>query len=497
MLSITIIIITILATLFYCYIFDGIGITTQQSSNLQQSTTRLIINSSSLDKIKESLFCPLRHPIDIDKYDIMIKDIYNLQFNDSCDYNSNTKYYIMDEHDYSYGMFSTIDNYHLRQFISSLATKRKFLIRSIPNKKWRYLPINNGKDIKKKCENRTGRDCVFKLVSNCNIQQTQYILKMSDKEKKTLKITPKICDNENIITMKDWINYTEKYKVIHFGLAFTAKCNLFKNHLMTIKSVSNFIIENTNYGNLTYFEFKALIISFLLRVHDNIQNIINKIVSNSLNKYKWKSIYKTLSFPIRGSDKCYRPGKYGEMRCNTMQKNIETIYKFKKRFNKFDNIDTIIITSEDEKIIEQYRNLSLYLNEFNFIFNDFDIMQSTGNPFKGFKNDKKKFNFTTDEVWLNILISMLSSLKLQMNSNYYVTRTRSNWINGIWSISSSINCQLWMNQTDDIIHFNISNQHKKHCKNFDIKGNEFEFDQHCYRENLNKGRNSYLNGNYI
>ena len=71
-----------------------------------------------------------------------------------------------------------------------------------------------------------------------------------------------------------------------------------------------------------------LILSFLLRPQNNIKQLINNIVESSLLKYKFISSLSSISLAIRGSDKCWSHKRHEEMRCRTMQQNLNAIKQF-------------------------------------------------------------------------------------------------------------------------------------------------------------------------
>lgn len=66
--------------------------------------------------LSDSLFCPLRHSIDRQKYGPMIRDIGEMQFGTPCDENTGNddiQYFIFEDHPNSWGIFSTWDAHHI------------------------------------------------------------------------------------------------------------------------------------------------------------------------------------------------------------------------------------------------------------------------------------------------------------------------------------------------------------------------------------------------
>eukprot|EP01084_Bolivina_argentea_P084526 152829_1 len=421
----------------------------------------------SYHELNKSLFCPLKHKLDILKYSHIVNDIHKQQFEISCDITNlnNTQYYIMEDHSYSYGFFSTLDNNHIPFFLLSLFLNRTFVIKQ--NENYRYLPHFNGKNISE-CQGRIGRHCYFKYMSKCNHNDITNILQTAYQQKTVFIFTGELCNHLSSMnySFEQFEEMTKQYSVIYNTMHYVRNCLFIKKGKSRHQLIKK-LFKKKQYKNITYFEIYALAYSFILRLQSNIQSIIHKIVLNILNKYNWTHIYKTISLPIRSSDKCYVPFHRGEMRCTTQKQHIDAIYEFKKKFIVYD-IDTVIITSESKNIIQIYRNLSENMTGIKFVFNDFDIMPSTGNPLK------IKL-YETDIQWFNMIISMISSLKLQMHANYYVTRTRSSWNNGIWVIASSMHCDLFSDMNDYMY------EKQKHCINFDINAKKFDMDKYCFR----------------
>ena len=100
------------------------------------------------------------------------------------------------------------------------------------------------------------------------------------------------------------------------------------------------------------------------------------------------------------------------------------------------HITSVIITSEDQSVINYIKSkdeLGLDL-----IFNDGDMLQNCG-----LVQDLKEEQKSNEFEMFKILISMLSTLKLQMHSNYYVVQKQSNWGHAIWTMSSCIYCGIY------------------------------------------------------
>ena len=118
-----------------------------------------------------------------------------------------------------------------------------------------------------------------------------------------------------------------------------------------------------------------------------------------------------------------------------------------------------------------------------FIFNDFDVTPNTGNPVELMKSKQNEtirmendtFLIKDDKSYFDLFISMLSTIKLQMNAKYVITQSRSNWLNGIWELSKSIHCEVDVDvlPIEDTI---------KLCTGFLKQARQFEMDYYCDRQ---------------
>ena len=102
------------------------------------------------------------------------------------------------------------------------------------------------------------------------------------------------------------------------------------------------------------------------------------------------------------------------------------------------NMDTIIITSEDQDIIDGFKkdfvsNNSESKFEWKYIFNTFDKMQGNGSTKSYNKQILNEYGME------NIMLRMLSTIYLQQNAKIYVLQLRSNQARNIWRISHFIN----------------------------------------------------------
>ena len=338
------------------------------------------------------------------------------------------------------GFWSFIDHEYTSPFALAMYTNRTFVFtQNSNNRPWIYLP-RNGQTIPKLCQNRTGKNCIFKPVSNCTWAQIQNVIKYT-KQHDTYTVidyshtAPDICKKSKHLDPDKFHELTKNYTLIYQRF----ECNLFWSHGKSMnRGLIEKLIKQRNW-NINYYQYNAIIWSLLIRLQDNIQTIIHSTVRETLIKYKWKSKQNTLSLPIRASDKCAQPDgnqtywSKPEMICFEPIQFLQIAQAMQHFSNNA--FDTVIITSEDEKIISFVKNQTDL--PFNFIFNDGDILQNSGNLQD---MDKTKRN---DEVEMfKLVLSMLSTIKLQMHSKYYIIQRQSNWAHAIWGLSSNIHCEI-------------------------------------------------------
>ena len=439
---------------------------------------------SEIDRFGSSLFCNISHKRDKNKYKKLLKDIYNIQFNHSCDING--KYYIisMDDLRTNRGFFSFIDHEYTPPFALSLFTNRTFVFTQNSDRKpWVYLK-KNGKTIPKLCQNRTGKNCIFKKVSNCTKLQ---INKIIDYAKETNNYTvidythkpPNICKKSKRLTPEQFHQITKDYMVIYQRF----ECNLFwsRKEVMN-RGLIETMIQQRNW-NINYHEFNSIIWSLLIRPQNNVKNMINDIVQQTLKKYKWQSKENTISIPIRGSDKCKNDKNNNEtlqylnkpeMFCfHPLQfLNVAEIIQ-KQQKHKGHAINSIIVTSEDKNIMDFIHQNERKYPSFKFIYNDQDIM-----PNCGLVQDLDKKQRNNEQETFKLLISMLSTIKLQMHANYYIIQRQSNFGHAIWGLSNNVHCQI-----DQYIGTDDNADNHKFCLNLqNQRYNETIFwDERCSR----------------
>ncbi len=178
-----------------------------------------------------------------------------------------------------------------------------------------------------------------------------------------------------------------------------------------------------------------------------------------------------MSLIMRGSDKC----REEEMFCFNAQEFIQTAKVIIARNEGV--LTDMIVTSEDTSMIQFVKD-NYNVNNFgvNIIFNDYDELPNTGNI--GKLNDSVRFN---EYKTFMFVISLLSTFKLQMHSNYLIIQRQSNWAHAIWLMTNAFkHCGIYKLNENDAVY----NSGNKAC--VDVQGlNKY------WMDNVNDTRRIY------
>lgn len=177
--------------------------------------------------------------------------------------------------------------------------------------------------------------------------------------------------------------------------------------------------------------FHAYAFTYFLRLNDQYKTIVESNIKVLMEKYPNIDTEKTVSMPIRGSDKCIghnmTDSSPGEDDCFPISTYISALDKYRCQHYECDpkQLTNIIVTSEDEKMVYKATDLG-EKSRWNVVINEFDVMQGTGsaNALQSIKSKTKNSE---------VIISVFTSLQLQLRGKYYVkkrhmTARYSNWI---------------------------------------------------------------------
>eukprot|EP00462_Mataza_sp_D1_P025219 CAMPEP_0175146456 /NCGR_PEP_ID=MMETSP0087-20121206/15391_1 /TAXON_ID=136419 /ORGANISM="Unknown Unknown, Strain D1" /LENGTH=449 /DNA_ID=CAMNT_0016431425 /DNA_START=59 /DNA_END=1408 /DNA_ORIENTATION=- len=159
---------------------------------------------------------------------------------------------------------------------------------------------------------------------------------------------------------------------------------------------------------------------YFLRVQPWVQKVIGENIKKSLPD--WFDPAKTVSMPIRGSDHCkghnLEGSSAGEYDCKYYMP--EYFMKLAAKVKKFDpNVDTILMTSEDQTRVEEIKKL-VQGTSWKLVLNKGDVMQGTGSS-TGLTLNRKDIKLTVSQV----MASAISTIHFQLRSRYLLGTFRS------------------------------------------------------------------------
>lgn len=332
--------------------------------------------------------------------------IFSLQFPVNCNLNDRypyTKFLILPPHS-SGGLFATLRVWAF-YFLYGWNDNRTVIFDGSPWGEWGHA---------KYCSNKS-EECYFWPLTNCSINQSHidYNLIQDAIEKE---------------------EYTSNFRnssarVLQLKSSGYAKmsCNRKYRQIQVEK----------NFPGIACEQFVGIFFNFVLRIQPSLSVLIHNMVYDSLKDMPNIAKYnpqQTISAIIRWSDKCFNseptPKKAPEQECFTLPEYVNVTKQLKLLLA--DDVNYIIVTSESSKIIQNITNQSDDLSNMgiNLIVNKHDIKQG-GGAISGFNNDNV----------VSVMISMLSSIKLQFGGKYYFYVQSSSWVSSIFVLKKTFNCQ--------------------------------------------------------
>jgi len=182
-------------------------------------------------------------------------------------------------------------------------------------------------------------------------------------------------------------------------------------------------------------KFRAYAQVFLLRQNNEIKQIVTDRLGKLMDLYPDLEPEKTVSMPMRRGDKCrghhISGSSAGEDTCLTLDTWVKAIDRF--RCEKFEcdqgKLSNFIVTSGEKAVVINMTALGPQ-HGWNVIWNQFDVMQGTGSA-----DDLQHFNNTL--TTRDVMISVFTSLQLQLRAKFFVKKKRrhySSWITLIETI---------------------------------------------------------------
>eukprot|EP01083_Nonionella_stella_P139203 424126_1 len=365
--------------------------------------------------------------------------LYHNQFPKNCGATT-TKFLIYDIHlEASSGLGASLFGNLLRYFTTALMLNRTFLLHGVFD--W--------SSIVQYCADTNAMECYFLPLSNCD---PLHLLSNTNKRDVMEGKGPSDCifgDNNH----KHRLSHCT-HKIIYINRRNYDRPVMRK--AITKWSKSTFDMDIS--------EYSALITSFLLRpqpiVKDIVLDKIRKAVYKSLNgKVNQLNASKTISLPIRASDKCDNIARVtGKHYTHKPEISCFTPFEYVSVMNAMEyllpngSVDSVILTSEDASfvrmVVDIMRNRTYSMvYDWNVIINTEDY--SVGEGTTTYQRTQKVYHTVNGEVgtsfYTDHIVSAMSSLLLQLHldTEYFVVLRSSSWTHLMWKWTPMLNCNIY------------------------------------------------------
>jgi len=259
------------------------------------------------------------------------------------------------------------------------------------------------------CESQSW-DCYFKPISNCTL---------SDLPKNWKKTAVEIHDD-----LKTFGDPENAHLPVVYAWRLWYRCKL--GHVKRLLKIEPLL-------------FQAYAQTYLLRQNEEIKAKVTQNLVQLMEAYPDLDPSKTVSMPMRRGDKCkghkIKGSSPGEDKCLPLKTWMKAVNRY--RCDKFDcdktKLTHIIVTCGERAVVRNMTELAPK-HGWQVIWNKFDVMQGTGSA-----NDLKHFDkkMSTKDV----MISVFTSLQLQLRGKFFVKKKRrhySSWITFITQIVTLI-----------------------------------------------------------
>jgi len=173
--------------------------------------------------------------------------------------------------------------------------------------------------------------------------------------------------------------------------------------------------------------FLGTAMRYIIRLNAATLEQFRPAIQKEVSKLTKNAVFKTISLPIRGADKCGTPvladGTLGKSRFESACLTFKTYMNAVESIREFGvGINTVIITSEDARYIKAAKSHQETLiasgGSLKLVFNELDEQQGDSRWVALSK---------TSHSHSRIIFSMWSTLELQMHAIYYIMNCNSHW----------------------------------------------------------------------
>ena len=187
--------------------------------------------------------------------------------------------------------------------------------------------------------------------------------------------------------------------------------------------------------------------AYLLRMQPSMKRAVDRTVRESIRQSLSTQIgpgddvgdgvaafnsNRSVSLMMRWGDKCFNAGNYPhpEMWCFTYSEYMEMVKEL-KRIRP--DLESVIVTSETREMVENVTSEYaewMRQNGMRFVVNVGDVMHGSSTVDQ----------FAVSDDVMEIMRSMLSTIRLQFGSEFYVLSQRSFWNMGIYGMIEALGC---------------------------------------------------------
>ena len=371
-----------------------------------------------------------------------LENIYSIQYpSTSCD-DVNIKYYVMSDPEFcEMGLMASISCY-LFYFAQAILNNRVFIIDYREgNDGFRYQWALN--KYCKKMNKYGNRECYFEKISKCS----DYVFNV-------------LKNNRSMVYQHNPYSYKQKKKIEKDFDPFSDKYyNDIQYRIIEVKNwyINCFKRENTKV-NINIFARKfnirpefgyMALVSYLLRLNSVTNNQVNLNLDNILSEYNFKMnrSIESVSLMIRWGDKCLGKWNRIEMDCYDVKEYISVL---RQLFEINKRIRYIILTTESQEVISNFTKVfNEYKTNTKYGFNDKILILNKNDIMQGYGTIQTERKNSEDNLFdkHQIMMSMLTNIKLHFISNIYFVKTGSHWNHFIYKLSKYINCSPYNNKT--------------------------------------------------
>eukprot|EP01083_Nonionella_stella_P048554 129704_1 len=389
---------------------------TNDKLNMIKRRKSMNSNYHNISQMNDDLFCPA-NTTDTGHLHLL-KEIHRLQYPPDCN-PKNRKFYVW-EHQCNVGVMANLQCIAFH-FAHAIILQRTFIMHG----QWVFYdktecPLN--------LTLYSSMECFFLPISNCTVEDVLF------------------SNHENVrISYDDATLFQIARPKRHKRMNNTADIiyvhgETFYHQIRGWKAFQTYLKDRYHSELMTCSMFRSILVSYIVRMQPYMRSIVDMIVSDLYYKEGYKvNMYPVVSMIIRWGDKCKQTalidpvaGSKSEIFCYSYSQFMSVLKELKVLKP---NINTVIATCDTEEVITNLtRDYEEWMraNGMKLITNIYDVMPGAKT---GLYNHWK----VQDNVY-KVMISILSTIKLQFGGRYYIISGGSSWGGRILEMARVLKC---------------------------------------------------------